>query len=262
MISDPTFSDLLRLDGQRALVTGGSGNIGRGIAKRLAEAGAHVAVHFHRGAEQAAAAVDEIVALGVRGASVGADLESSDSVATMFDTLSRDDLAPDIIVNNAGIYPVAPLSDMSAADWRQTLAANLNGPFLVTRTAAERLRAAGRPGAIVNIASIEGLDPAPAHSHYATSKAGLIMFSRACAAELGPNGIRVNTVSPGLIHREGIEEGWPEGVQRWQDKVPLGRLGSSFDVADAVLFLVSPASRWITGTNLVVDGGITSISKW
>ena len=88
------------------------------------------------------------------------------------------------------------------------------------------------------------------------------MFTRAAALEYGAQGIRVNCVSPGLIDREGLADDWPEGVGRWQQRVPLGRLGTAKDVADAVLFLLSPAARWISGTNLVVDGGMSAQSRW
>jgi 3-oxoacyl-[acyl-carrier protein] reductase len=122
--------------------------------------------------------------------------------------------------------------------------------------------AADRGGVIVNIGSLEGLDPAKGHGHYATSKAGLTMFSRAAALEFGKAGIRINTVSPGLIDRQGLAEEWPDGVNRWLDRAPLGRVGTPNDVADAVLFLLSPAARWISGANLVVDGGMSTQSKW
>jgi NAD(P)-dependent dehydrogenase (short-subunit alcohol dehydrogenase family) len=115
---------------------------------------------------------------------------------------------------------------------------------------------------VVNIASIEALQPATGHSHYATSKAALLMLTRAAALELGPLGIRVNAISPGLIGREGIETGWPEGVASWRAAAPLGRLGTPDDIADAALFLASDAARWITGANLVVDGGVSSNSTW
>ena len=118
-------------------------------------------------------------------------------------------------------------------------------------------------GAIVNIASIEGLQPAFDHSHYAASKAAVIMHTRAAALELGRRGVRVNCVSPGLIDVEGgLEHAWPSGVERWHAAAPLHRLGRPDDVADAVLFLASDAARWITGANLVVDGGVLAHNTW
>src|SRR5690606_36155091 len=125
------------------------------------------------------------------------------------------------------------------------------------------VESAGRAGgAVVNIASIEGRQPAPGHAHYAASKAALLMFTKAAALELGSLGIRVNAVSPGLVHREGIEEAWPEGVERWQSAAPLKRLGQPADIADAALFLASDAARWITGAELVVDGGVSTRPTW
>jgi NAD(P)-dependent dehydrogenase (short-subunit alcohol dehydrogenase family) len=121
----------------------------------------------------------------------------------------------------------------------------------------------GDGGAIVNIASIEGLQPAFDHSHYAASKAAVIMHTRAAALELGSRGIRVNCVSPGLIDVAGrLEHAWPSGVERWHAAAPLHRLGRPDDVADAVLFLASDAARWITGANLVVDGGVLARNTW
>ena len=188
---------------------------------------------------------------------VRADLSNAGDVDAMFS-----DVTPDLVVNNAAVQPVQSLTDMSLGEWRSMMAANLDSAFLVTRCVAERWRSAGRPGAVVNIASIEGIDPASGHGHYATSKAGLLMFTRAAALEFGPAGIRVNAVSPGLIDREGLADDWPEGVRRWQDRAPLRRMGSPNDVADAVLFLLCPAARWISGANLVVDGGMSAQSRW
>ena len=242
---------LLDLGGETVLVTGASGNIGGAIATRLAAAGARVILHCHRNRRFAEALAAKLDAAAV----VQADLADAESVDAALSSH-----APTMVVNNAAAQPVATLAAMTPSDWREVLTANLDSAFLVTRRAAETFGERG--GAIVNIASIEGLDPAAGHAHYASSKAGLIMFTRAAALEYGPRGIRVNSVSPGLIDREGLERDWPEGVARWKRRVPLGRLGTPNDVADAVLFLLSPAARWISGANLVVDGGMSAQSKW
>ncbi len=250
-ITNRSVQELLDLAGETVLVTGASGNIGQGIALRLAEAGATIIVHYHRN-ESAA----EQLASRLGGATVvQADLADEAAVDAMY-AQAR----PTMVVNNAAAQPIKGLDELSYDEWRAMMAANLDGAFLVTQRAARAW--AGSGGAIVNIASIEALDPAVGHGHYATSKAGLVMLSRAAALELGSAGIRVNCVSPGLIDRDGLTEDWPDGVERWHDRAPLGRLGTPKDVADAVLFLLSPAARWISGTNLVVDGGMSAQSKW
>lgn len=255
MKSEPLVSvrKLLSLEGKKALVTGASGNIGAGIAARLAEAGAHVIAHCLERGEAEHALNDRTGGYEV----VCADLTDEAAVDKMFV-----DLQPDCVVNNAGIQPVKALSDMSLEDWRKMQTTNLDSAFQVTQAVARVWHTAGASGSIVNIASIEAIDPAVGHAHYASSKAGLVMFTRACALEYGAHGIRVNAGSPGLISRNGLDRDWPEGVRRWHAKVPLRRLGTPNDVADAVLFLLSPAARWITGVNLVVDGGMSSQNKW
>ena len=248
---DRPVQDLLDLTGETVLVTGASGNIGQAIAERLAQAGATIVVHYYRNEP---AAVELAGRLG--GATVvQANLASEADVDAMYAKS-----CPSMVVNNAAAQPLTSLEDMGYDEWRAMLAANLDGAFLVTQRAARAW--AGKGGAIVNIASIEALDPAVGHGHYATSKAGLVMLSRAAALELGAAGIRINCVSPGLIDKEGLSDEWPDGVARWQDRAPLGRLGTPNDVADAVLFLLSPAARWISGTNLVVDGGMSAQSRW
>jgi len=258
----PPVSDLLNLSGRRALVTGASGNVGRGIAMRLAKAGADVIVHCRQDTEGAALTVDNIKSGGGSASAAQADLGSALAVNDFFAQLDGTGDVVDLVVNNAAIQPVTELADISADQWRDVLSANLDSAFFVTQAAARRMRDRGVAGAIVNIASIEGSDPASGHSHYATSKAGLLMLTRACALEYGCDGIRCNAVSPGLIERPAIEQSWPDGVARWQEKAPLRRMGDVSDVADAVLFLLSPAARWISGTDLLVDGGMSTVSRW
>jgi NAD(P)-dependent dehydrogenase (short-subunit alcohol dehydrogenase family) len=167
----------------------------------------------------------------------------------------------DVLINNAGTYPLATVLEMTDDEWDSVVNANLRSVFLCTQAAARQMIAQGADDtpntrAIVNVATIEAVNPAPNHSHYNAAKGGVLMHTRASAFELGTHGIRVNAVSPGLIWREGIEESWPDGVERWQKAAPLTRLGMPDDVADACLFLASSAARWITGANLLVDGGV------
>ena len=153
------------------------------------------------------------------------------------------------------------LPALTAADWRAVVEANLAGAFGTVQAAAA---GAGRDGggSITLVASIEGSRPARGHAHYASAKAGVIMLARSAALEYGPAGIRVNTVSPGLIERPGLDEQWPDGVRRWRRAAPLGRLGRAAEVGDACVFLASPLARWITGHDLVVDGGMGVAPAW
>jgi NAD(P)-dependent dehydrogenase (short-subunit alcohol dehydrogenase family) len=117
-------------------------------------------------------------------------------------------------------------------------------------------------GSITLIASVEGSRPARGHAHYAASKAGVIMLARSAALEYGSAGIRVNAVSPGLVDRDGLAGDWPSGVAAWRRAAPLGRTGTTAEIGDACVFLASPMARWITGHDLVVDGGMSAVPAW
>lgn len=255
-MTSPRVSDLLDFTGKAVLVTGGGAGIGAGIAVRFAEAGADVAISYRTSAAGAHSVEAHIEKLGRQGVGIEADVTDPQAVARLVATTVERLGRLDVLVNNVGIYPLASIAEMTAVDWEVVQAANLRSVFLCTQAAAAPMSQQVEGGAVVNVASIEAERTAPEHSHYNAAKAGVVMFTRSAAMELGPRKIRVNAVSPGLIWRPGIEEGWPEGVGRWRRAAPLERLGRPEDVADACLFLASSAARWITGVNLPVDGGI------
>jgi len=252
----PSVQELLNFTGKVVVVTGAGSGVGRGIAQRFAEAGADVVVHYRRSEQGARDVVAQIADMGRRAVALQSDLHTMAGAEELMVDAEQVFGGIDVIVNNVGAYPLHPLLEMTEEEWDAVVDANLRSVFACTQAAARHMIARDLGGAIVNIASIEAENPAPFHSHYNAAKAGVVMFTRSAALELGPHGIRVNTVSPGLIWREGIEDQWPEGVQRWQAAAPLTRLGRPEDVADACLFLASLAARWITGANLVVDGGV------
>lgn len=258
-MSSPRHSELLDLSGKTAIVTGASQGIGASIARRFAEAGARLVVHYRSHPELAASLATSIADNGGEAVALQAELTDESSVdRLMMQTLEAFG-SIDVLINNAGCFPTQPLLEMRLADWRAMYAANMETAFLCTQAAARRMKESDG-GAIVNIASIGGLSPATEHSHYGSAKAALLMFTRSAAQELAVHGIRVNAVSPGLVSRPGLEQQWPDGVRRWLGSALLKRLGQPSDVADACLFLACPASRWITGQNLVVDGGVTASS--
>ncbi|GAA5142823.1 SDR family NAD(P)-dependent oxidoreductase [Pseudonocardia adelaidensis] len=254
---DPSLPDL---GGTVVLVTGGSGNIGSGIARRFAEAGAAVVVHHHTGAGRAQAVVDGIVGAGGRAVAARADVTDPAAVTALVELAVDRFGRLDAVVAAAGVQPVAELAGMPVESWREVLDGNATSAFATLQAAATALR--GRGGSITLVASVEGSRPARGHAHYAASKAATVMLARAAALELGRDGVRVNSVSPGLVARAGLREDWPDGVERWERAAPLHRVGEPGDVADACVFLASPMARFITGHDLVVDGGMAVVPAW
>ena len=250
-----SHNNLLNLNGKTALVTGGAGGIGSALCRTLARAGAHVCIHYRTSESGALALHAQVNASGGRATPLRADVTDKADVDALFDAACAATGAVDILVNNAGVYPVSPFLEISEAEYELMMDANVRSVMLCTQAFAARNMAPGRGGAVVNIASIAASGVLDMHSHYCAAKSAVVMFTRAAARELGAHNIRVNAVSPGLIRREGLDEGWPDGVARYRQAAALGRVGQAEDVAHACLFLVSAASKWITGIDLVVDGG-------
>ena len=247
------MTDLLSLNGKRALVTGASSGLGPIIATALDAAGASVGIHYHQnleGAESLAATLTNPTTL------LQADLSQSESVASLFEAA-----APvNILVNCAAVESqnVEDLDKLDSERWRNTQQTNVEAPLVLIQKLAEQSSAA----TVINISSIEGSRPAPGHGHYSTSKAALEMLTKSAALEFGPIGLRVNAIAPGLIWRDGIEEGWPEGVKAWNAAAPLGRLVQPDDIASAVVFLSSDAAASITGIVLTIDCGLSIKPGW
>lgn len=260
---------MIDLDGAVVIVTGGASvpgkgigsGVGAGICRGFAAAGARIVVHYRSAITEAEALVAALQGRGAEAIAVGGDLVDEAACEALVEAAVRAFGRLDVLVNNAAVQPVQALAPMTLADWRAVVDVNLAAVFAMTQAAA-RVMAAQDGGSIIHIASIEGSHPALSHAHYDASKAAVIMHARAAAIEYGPRGIRVNTVSPGLIARPGLEEDWPEGVARWRAAAPLTRMGTPADVANACVFLASPMAAWITGHDLVVDGGMTSHPLW
>ena len=257
-MSAPSIESFFIFAGKVVLVTGAGHGIGKGIARRFAQAGAKVAIHYHTSRDEAQSLVAEIASQGGQAAAFQADLTQEVSISQLFAQTRATFGRLDVLVNNAGNYPVSPFLELTTSEWDSVISANLRNLFCCTQAAARMMLEQATGGVILNIGSIEGTFPAFGHSHYNAAKAGVLLFTKSVARELAQFNIRVNAVSPGLIGKPGLEQDWPEGVNRWKKSAPLARLGEPEDVADACLFLASPAARWITGIDLVVDGGAST----
>ncbi len=241
----------ISLDGQVALVTGSTRGIGRAVAERLYGAGAKVAVV----GRQQPAAEEAAVALGERAAGFACDVADLAQVETAI-AAAEQRLGPiTILVNNAGITRDNLLVRLSEEDWTAVLGANLTGAFHTTRTVVKGMMKR-RAGRIINITSVVGLMGNKGQANYAASKAGLIGFTKSVAREYAGRNILVNCVAPGFIETDMTSALPPESRDALLGQIALGRLGRPADVADAVLFLASDLSGYITGQVLVVDGGM------
>ena len=238
-----------------ALVTGAARGLGRAIALELAAAGAKVIVNYAGSEAKAAEVVEQILAAGGEAFAVQADVSRADDVERLVKTALEEFGRIDILVNNAGIARDNLLLRLKEADWDAVLNTNLKGVYLCTKAVSKGMLKQ-RSGVIINISSVVGVSGNAGQANYAAAKAGVIGFTKSMAKELAPRGIRVNAVAPGYIATD-MTEILPEEVKsEILSRIPLGYVGKPADIAQAVLFLASPAANYITGQTLIVDGGM------
>jgi 3-oxoacyl-[acyl-carrier protein] reductase len=251
-------SSMGKLSGKVAVVTGASKGIGAGIATALGAAGAAVIVNYASDAAGAERVVAEIVRGDGRAIAVQADVSSASGVQRLFGEAKREFGAPDIVVNNAGVFRFDLLEAVSADEFHREFAINVLGPLLVTQEAVKHFGERG--GSVINVSSVVSTNAGAGMAVYASTKAALDSVTRVLARELGPRKIRVNAISPGMTETEGSRGlGVVESDFARQKiaETPLGRIAQPNDIAPVAVFLASDDAHWVTGECLRVSGGLT-----
>ena len=247
------------LEGRVAIVTGSSQGIGQSIALRLAREGAHVVIDYVGHPEDADGTLKQVEAAGAKGIIVLADVSNLEAVQNLVEQAWKAFGSADILVNNAGMERKSDFWDTTEADYDKVLSVNLKGPFFLTQAFVRRLRDAKMPGRVINISSVHEDMAFPGFATYCASKGGLRMLMRDLSVELGPFGITVNNVAPGAIStpiNTALLEDRPK-LNALLANIPLGRLGTTEDVASLVAFLASDEASYINGSTFVIDGGLS-----
>jgi len=245
-----------RRAGRVAIVTGASKGIGAGIARALGAAGARVAVNYASSRAGAERVVAEIREAGGEAVAVQGDVSKLADVRRLFAETKKAFGTLDVLVNNAGVYRFEPLEEVTEAEYRRQFDTNVLGPILTTQAALAHFGPKG--GSVINIGSVAAHAPPPQSVVYSATKGALAVVTRALAKELGPRGIRVNSIDPGGVETEGLHEVGILGSEmekRMVAETPLGRLGQPADIAPIAVFLASSEAGWITGETLVASGG-------
>jgi glucose 1-dehydrogenase len=252
-----------RLEGRSVIVTGGASGVGRATAKRFAEEGAKTVCLFDLHAENLHRVADEVRERGAEVIEFVGNVTSTDDCQRAVQMTVAAAGALDVLVSNAPAHSAAPFLEMSLEEWERVLRVNLTASFVLGQCAARSMVEAGRGGSILYTASVSSLGASTSYAHYGASKAGIVNLAKTMALELVDYGIRVNTVSPGPLDTPqslvvlGSEEAMERARQHWP-LVPMGRLGLPEEIAAAFAYLASPDAAYVTGHNLVVDGGLTA----
>jgi 3-oxoacyl-[acyl-carrier protein] reductase len=245
---------LTGLAGRVALVTGGSRGIGAAIVRRLAQAGARVAVNYRARRDAAEALVAEIHSAGGEALAVGGDVADDGAVVRMVGEVEAALGPVELLVNSAGVFDYLTFDQVTPAIWRRTLDVNLTGTYLMSWAVKDRMLSAGF-GRIVNLSSISALQPRPLSIAYAASKAGLAGLTKGCAAAWAARGIRVNAIAPGLIETEILEGVSEPQKQALIAATPMQRIGQPSEIADLTVYLLSDQASFVTGQTIVACGG-------
>ncbi|MBG1241495.1 glucose 1-dehydrogenase [Nostoc sp. NZL] len=258
---------MIGLKGKNALITGATSGIGQAIAIRLAQQGCNIAINYRKSPEAAAdteemalqKACGNIENCGVKSLLIQGDVSQESDIVEMVNTVVKEFGSLDILVNNAGIQTESPSHEVTTAEFDRVIAVNLRGAYLCARETIKHLLSLNRPGVIINISSVHEIIPRPMYISYSISKGGMENLTKSLALEYASRGIRVNAIGPGATVTP-INQAWiddPEKKAIVESHIPMGRAGSSEEMAAAVAFLASDEAAYITGQTLFVDGGLT-----
>lgn len=258
-MTDPRYLGALRLDGKRALITGATKGIGADIARAFASAGADLVLSGRDEAELSSARLALADEFGVQIRTAAVDLADPDGPAQLAGAAVAEFDGLDVLVNNAGVSYPQPVSETSPALFDATIAVNLRAPALLASAVAAAMVDAGTGGSIITVASAAALAPLPDHYAYCASKAGLVMATKVLARELGPYGIRANSVCPTVVLTEMGQRVWGEEAKAapMLARIPLGRFAVPHEVADVVVWLASDMASMVNGVDIPIDGGYT-----
>lgn len=247
--------DMVDYTGKTVIVTGAAQGSGAGIATRFAEAGANVVITYNRNEAAAAEKVAEFKAMGSRAAAYHLNQLETEKIGSVIAQIYSDYGRIDCLVNNAGIYPHQNIFDMTQKEWDDMMNSNARGAFFVSQSVAKVMKEQGG-GAIVNISSINALNPSDTLVHYGASKAAVEMMTRGLAHVLGRYGIRVNCIAPGLIDSPNLDKNVPGWRESYSKRAPLGRIATPSDMGNVCIFLGSELASFVTGQIISVDGGV------